>query len=197
MITIDARGFFAIGALILSASGCASITTSSGDHLRPDESSATATCGLAEADESVTNLFKSRGIPIVSETEPSATARLLKFKGPRGSVTSVSGNAQWVSGSTDAIGSVYYVRLSAEGGTGTKAVLLGKPTADGKEVCSPQDWKEIKCDGVTTGAAWPGRAQMTGREESEVITGVLLEYRKTCRAKPAPAPTAPAPAAAP
>lgn len=190
--------------LMLGATGCASIRTSSSDHLKPDESSATAACTLTDASEVFTKLFKERGVPIVSETEASPTTRLLKFKGPRTSVTTVSGStfngAGSVQGSTDAIGSVFYVWLASDPKGGTKASMLGKPTGNGREVCSPADWANIKCEEVYSGALWPGRAQMTGREESEVVTGLLVEYRKSCKPPvqaAAPPPGAPPPAVAP
>lgn len=193
-MTVAALGRMGVIALAIGAGGCASIKTSSNDHLRPDESSATVPCTLGDASDSVSKIFKERGVPIVSETEPSATTRMLKFKGPRVAITTVSGGSGSVTSSTDAIGSVYYVWLAADGKGGTKATVLGKPTANGLEPCAPSDWSNIKCDGIWTGAGWSGRDQMTGREESEMVTGLLVEYRKSCSA-PAPAAAAPAIAA--
>jgi hypothetical protein len=198
--------FGCLGAIFLTtgAMGCGTIRASSGDHLKPDESSASAACTLADASDVFTKLFKERGVPIVGETEASPTTRLLKFKAPRTSVTTVQGSSLNGTGSvsteTYAIGSVYYVWLATNPAGGTKASLLGKPTTNGREVCSPHDWSNIKCDETYAGLGWTGRDQMTGREESEVVTGTLIEYRKSCKA-PAqaavPPPSAQAPAAAP
>src|SRR6185295_3866807 len=104
-------------------------------------------------------------------------------------VTVVTGSGGYVSGSSNAVGSVFYAHLAPADGQ-TRIHLLGKPTGDGNETCSDLDADPFlvpdKCSEMVTGVLWPGRVQMTGREEAEVIQGIDIELELAGTAKRPP-----------
>ena len=74
--------------------------------------------------------------------------------------------------------------------------FVGKPTLDNKEVCSDQDTGLDVCDGATSEELWAGREQATGKEEAEVIRGILVEMANSDLRDvvlPVPAPSGGAP----
>ena len=161
---------------LLLATGClVPVNKSSRDHL-PE---ADARLDLSEPPDAVaarlSELFARRGAHLV-DRGASGDSFLLRFKGIRQAITSVGGavnqGSGWVSGATEALGSVYYVTLKPSGG-GTRAWFFGRPTVQGREPCAPPG-ATYPCDGALHATPSAGLL-LSGREEAEAIRGVILE----------------------
>jgi hypothetical protein len=160
--------------LLLLAGGCGAIRASSRDHLPPAASRVVLPGPADGVVPRVIAAFARRGFAVVDRRVDRAVT-VLKFKGARATVTVVTTGAYgMVSGSSSSLGSVFYARLLPSP-AGTEIDLIGKPTVDGKEVCSDADAGLDRCSEVVTGLLWPGRRQATGKEEAEQIRGVLVE----------------------
>jgi len=125
-----------------------------------------------------------RGFPVVQEVAGDS-GKYYIFKGARTNVTTVRGTSTVIAGSTVQVGSWYAARVSSAGG-GTLVFLFGKPTLNGTEVCSDAD-AELKdaqywCQDSTVRDDWPGSSVITGREESEVVRGVLIALKQQFKA---------------
>jgi hypothetical protein len=85
---------------------------------------------------------------------------------------------------------VFYVSIVPAGGR-TQIRAVGKPPANGKEVCTDRDQDEAfdPCEDVFAGVNWNGRVRMTGREENETIRSVLLELEDARPPSDVPTPT--------
>jgi hypothetical protein len=157
--------------------GCASINSSSRDHISSKESYLKIKEPIKIIARKIKSSFSSRGMPLTDKKKIKGGV-IYKFKGNRAQVTTVTGSTGdfgGISSSSAAIGSVYLSKIVRKGKKLTSVSILGKPTVNNKEVCSDYDFSEFKCDGATAGLLWPGRAQSTGKEEAEVVKGVLLE----------------------
>lgn len=181
--------------VLLLATGClVPVTRSSRDHLADAETRVE----LAEPPDAVaarvSELLSRRGAHLV-DRGATAEAVLLRFKSGRQSITTVSGGGQqgnsWVSGSTEALGSSFYVTLQPVGG-GTRAWFFGRPTVQGREPCAPPG-APYPCDGPVL-ATPSASALLAGREEAEAIRGVILELTGLKGVSAAPAAVAPPPA---
>ncbi len=143
----------------------------------------------------LTQGFTKRGYPLIDRRNRDAgKVAVMKFKGRRGAVTTVTGNKYGVYGSTDEIGSVFYALVSADA-AGSLVKVYGKPTANGKEACDDHDAQNFvdvdACENLVAGIEWSGRAQMSGREESEVIRGVLVSLEALPQDQPRESPPTP------
>lgn len=157
--------------LSLPVLACSSIRASSRDHLNERGSTVVLETELNEAIQRVGDSFGRRGFAIVDMKEQLG-ATVCKYKGTRSSITTVAGHA----GITNVLGSVFYAFFRAESGR-TVVTMLGKPTRDGKEVCSDHDGGLDPCEDIIAAIDWNGRMQMSGREEAEAIRGVMLEFK--------------------
>lgn len=179
----------------LLATGCfVPVNRTSRDHLAESD----ARVDLAEPPDvvaaRVSELFSRRGAYLV-DRGASAEAVLLRYKGSRQAITTGAGSGtqgtSWVSGSTEALGSAYYVTLQPIG-SGTRAWFFGRPSVQGHEPCVPQG-APFPCDGQLQSSPAAG-VLLSGREEAEAIRGVILELTglkgpATVAAAAAPPPT--------
>jgi hypothetical protein len=184
-------------AAALLASGCVTVSSSSRDHLAGADARLELTSPPDAVAARLVELFGRRGVHLVDRAT-TTEAVLFRFRGGRGALTSVSGatssGSGWVSGSTEALGSVFYVTLQPAGG-GTRAWFFGRPTVQGREACEPPG-VGFPCDGVVRATLSAG-SLLTGREEAETLRGVMLELTGLSAAPAAPPAPAAAPAAAP
>jgi len=68
------------------------------------------------------------------------------------------------------------VRFLVERDRAVRVLMLGKPTVDGAEACSGADQElQLTCDSVKMHHEWGGYHKVTGREESELIRGLIAE----------------------
>lgn len=159
--------------LVALATGCAEVRASSRLQLSEQNSKVVIAGPQEDAARHLVDMFGKRG-QMLTDRQKRGDATLYTFKGPRASVTTVSGGA-FVTSSTNTVGSVYFALMKPQDGN-TLVELFGKPTMDGKPVCSDEDPKWVpRCDAVITGLAWSGLEQMTGLDEAELIRSILLE----------------------
>jgi hypothetical protein len=156
----------------ITLSACATLDASSRDHIEPSQSEARIEIGAEQTRVAIVEEFEERGFQRV-DTRIADGARFITFKGTR--TTQTSGSTDSVT--STAIGSVFVARIVPVSASETRVRLFGKPTMDGKEICTEYDWEGTTCETVKTGVAWPGRELMTGREEAETIRSVLLALK--------------------
>jgi hypothetical protein len=111
--------------------------------------------------------------------------QLYLFKGRReavvvGAVTTVGRSVVGETASFQ-FGSVYYVRLHGSGAE-TDVLVLGKPTLQGQELCSDADvWLkafEYWCKDSSLSNGGKLMPYLSGKEEADVVRGVLLELKQ-------------------
>lgn len=159
--------------LVALATGCAEIRASSRLNLSEKDSKVVIVGPEEDTVRRLTDMFSKRG-QMLTDRKARKDGTLYTFKGPRSSVTTVSGG-QYVTSATNVVGSIYYALLKTQDGN-TLVELFGKPTMDGKPVCSDEDPTWVpRCESVITGIAWSGRDQMTGQDEAEAIRSIMLE----------------------
>jgi hypothetical protein len=166
-------------ALALLAAGalaaCATVEQSSRDLLSEDQSSAVVARPLADVLAAVTVVLNGRGYALVEQRELGGGAAVYKFTGDRLALTvhRFGGplGATHFGSSSARIGSAFFVRLAPRGASATEIYLLGKPTVDGAEVCTPYDLPSFGCRAVRVGGGW--RSATTGSEEAETVRAVL------------------------
>ncbi|AKJ05938.1 Hypothetical protein AA314_07564 [Archangium gephyra] len=188
-----------MGLMVLSTGCIEAVRSSSRTQLSEKRSHLVLTGTADDAARRFSELFSKRGFQVTDRQKRKAGATLYVFKGQRAALTTVKGNRTIVSGTTDTVGSTFYVLLTPEGDA-TKAQLFGKPTLNGSEVCSDGSpaWVPECVEEVYTESTWDGREQMTGREEAETIRGLLLELELAASSGPgSPAVTAEAQATEP
>jgi len=169
-------GLIAVVGVVLS-SGCASVRTSSSDHLAPRDSEVFLQGGPEDAARRITEVLSKRGLNVTERQLQKDGSSVYTFKGHRADLTTVAGAGDGgVYGSTNSVGSFIFARFEQQEDV-TRVSLLGKPAIDGKVVCSDAApaWVPGCTSHVYTGVLWHGRARMTGKDEAEVIRGVILE----------------------
>jgi hypothetical protein len=174
-----------MGLMVLSTGCIEAVRLSSRTQLSEKRSHLVLTGTADDAARRFSELFSKRGFHVTDRQMRKAGATLYVFKGQRAALTTVTGTRTLVTGSTDTVGSTFYVLLTPEGDT-TKAQLFGKPTVNGSEVCSDESpaWVPECVEEVYAGSNWAGREQMTGREEAETIRGLLLELELSASSGP-------------
>jgi hypothetical protein len=159
--------------LVALSTGCAEIRASSRLNLSEKDSKVVIAGPEEDTIRRLTDMFSKRG-QMLTDRQKHKDGTLYVFKGPRASITTVSGD-KYVTSSTDVVGSVYFALLKPQDGN-TLVELFGKPTLDGQPVCSDEDPQWVpRCNSVITGIAWSGRDQMTGLDETEAIRSIMLE----------------------
>ena len=132
----------------------------------------------------VEGLFAARGFPVVTRLTVSPTVIYYIFKGARQQVSSIYGNADFVTMQSYNIGSWFVARLTSDGAA-TTVLLFGKPTINGTEVCSDADAilaeAQYWCRDTKILERSPFRPYVTGRDEREVVTGVLIALDEKLR----------------
>ncbi len=170
-----------LGLTVSLGSGCiAAVRTSSQAYVGEKQSQVVLNGTPDDAARRFTELFSKRGFQVTERLKRKDGSTVYVFKGQRAALTTVTGGRHYVSGSTNTVGSAFYVRLTPQEGT-TQAAVFGKPTIDGRAVCSDgaPAWAPLCVEDVYTGMMWTGRDQVTGREEAEAIRGLLLELELT------------------
>ncbi|NMO19172.1 hypothetical protein HPC49_25330 [Pyxidicoccus fallax] len=152
------------------------VRSSSRAHLPEQQSQALLRGTPDDAARRFSELFSKRGFEVTERLKRKGDATLYVFKGRRMAVTTVKNTGFGMAGSVKTVGSAFYVLLTPDADT-TRVDLFGKPTIDGRAVCSdePPAWVPLCQGDVSTEAMWGGGEQVTGREEAETISGLLLE----------------------
>jgi hypothetical protein len=127
----------------------------------------------------LTEVMLRRGYHIV-EKQVTEDHIVLKYKGERTVVQTIAGSgvrgSMQVRGTSNNIGSVFYAFAAGKDASTTVLRMVGKPTGNGREVCSDRDQDLDPCgEDLKAGVNFVGRQQMTGREEAEAIRGVFAE----------------------
>ncbi|MFY2560881.1 hypothetical protein ACN469_24970 [Corallococcus terminator] len=168
---------WALAGMVILGSGCiSSIRTSSRSFLDAKESEALLQGGTDDAARRITELMSKRGFPVTERQVRKDGSLVYVFKGQRTALTTVSGS-DLIHGSTNTVGSMFFVLLTPREDGVTRMDLIGKPTLDGRAVCSdaPPAWVPSCDESVVVGSLWHGRDRMTGKDEAEAIRGMLLE----------------------
>lgn len=163
---------------LIVGSGCLmterrEIRTTSLAYLVAPQSRVTASAAAPELLQWLVPAFARRGYAVVDQRN-SPNGAVLKFKGPRNSITTVQAGQYEVSAATDTLGSVFYVFVTDDG-SARQIRAVGKPVVNNREVCSDSDAGMDPCEPVYAGAEWPGWPHATGKEEAEVIRGIFVE----------------------
>lgn len=161
--------------------GCVSAQRSSRDLLTENQSSAVIAVAQPEVFAAITMVLNARGFALVDQRPLADGGAVYKFKGSRLGLTvhEYGGPLGAVHLGSDSaeIGSVFFVRLLPRGATATEVYILGKPTVDGAEMCTPFDLPVFGCTRVRA-AGWPGRDAATGREEAAMVRALLEILRR-------------------
>jgi hypothetical protein len=168
----------ALMGLLFLGSGCMeSVRASSRSELTEKQSKVVLVGTADDAARRLAELFSKRGFPLTDRQVRKGGVTLYVFKGQRSSLTTVTSFGRSVSGSTNTVGSAFFVQLRPQADGTTQVDLFGKPTLDGDVVCGDEDpaWVPRCEEDVYARGMWTGLEQMTGREEAEAIRGVLVE----------------------
>ncbi|QRN95558.1 hypothetical protein JRI60_41950 [Archangium violaceum] len=127
----------------------------------------------------VIELLTRRGFPLVNRRETAPGKLVYQFKGFRETVAQLSTSSKRNSSEVDStsIGSVFYAEIEPLG-TGSSLVLSGWSSRDGLETCTKADPTPLGCD-FALGVAWADSRPLNGREEAELIRGMLIELGMT------------------
>jgi hypothetical protein len=168
----------ALMGLLFLGSGCMEIVRASSRSELTEKQSKVVLAGTADdAARRLTDLFSKRGFVLTDRQVRKGGVPLYVFKGQRAALTTVTTIGRSVSGSTNTVGSAFFVQVTPEADGTTQVALFGKPTLDGHVVCDDQDpaWVPRCEEDVYARGMWTGLDQMTGREEAEAIRGMLVE----------------------
>jgi len=101
---------------------------------------------------------------------------VLYFKGSRALVVSQNNTADSLYAAGGQLGSWFAVRVTEEGYHSTLQ-FYGKPTLAGQEVCADADDQlrdaQYQCTDTRVREDWPGVQLVEGREETQVISGLI------------------------
>jgi hypothetical protein len=166
-------------ALMLSATGCTVLRTSSHTYLK-EPPRLTLLGSEEQVAKIIGSIILSGGMRLSNrKVSPSGSTTYI-FTGIRS--TNIGDAVRAHNGlALSEVGSVIYVRLTPGDGI-TQVDMLGKPAFSGFIACSDQDeeWG-LTCNPPTVNDPdWAERHKVTGREEATVITEVL----KTLRSRP-------------
>jgi len=124
----------------------------------------------------VQEIFSERGLLLVNRFQVSPANVVLFFRGARmipGS--SMSRDPVWASAASE-VGSWFAVRI-ADDGSRSIVTFFGKPTVNGTEICGDGDdqFRDARyaCIDVRVREDWPAGQLVEGREETEVISGII------------------------
>ncbi|MCP3097996.1 hypothetical protein LZ198_03795 [Myxococcus sp. K15C18031901] len=167
-----------LAVVVSLSSGCTtSIRSSSATHLAAKDSEVFLQGGVDDAARRVAELLSKRGLNMTSKQALKDGSLVYTFKGKRTDLTTVTGGDAFVFGSTNSVGSAVFARFAPKEDGVTQVLFHGKPSMDGRIVCSTDapTWVPACGDDVYAGSMWQGRDQMTGKDEAEIIRGVMLE----------------------
>ncbi len=96
-----------------------------------------------------------------------------------GSVDTISEGYPYGETRTYQFGSVFYAVIHAASAAATDVLIVGKPTLDGQELCSDDDWRLKRfgywCVDSKLGHGAALLRLLQGKEEADTVRGVLLE----------------------
>ncbi len=132
------------------------------------------------------SLFDKRGDHLIAAypARDGSGDKLYAFKGRReavvlGTVDTVNEGYAYGETRTYQFGSVFYAVLHAADAQATDVLIVGKPSLNGQELCSDDDWRlkrfEYWCVDSKLGQAGSLRASLQGKDEADTVRGVLLE----------------------
>lgn len=128
-----------------------------------------------EVASALLKIMEGRGFPLVYKGKRKDGQLILAFRGPRRAPPAVTGNPQYAT-QTYQFGSFFAAGLQ-DLPDGALLALFGKPTVQGVELCADADVEladlQYWCRDSSLLATSPLGAYITGREEQEVIRGVL------------------------
>jgi hypothetical protein len=162
--------------VLLAVSGCAAgpaLRVSTAQLLPPDSTRVDLPADRQKTVALLKRLMAERGLSVkaVAATRD-GHAQYVVFSGPRrliGTTYSRATVGSWIAARVEPMPS------------GTRVQLLGKPNLGGQEVCSDADVQladaEYWCRDTRVNPASPYYAQMTGREEAELIRGLMVELQ--------------------
>jgi hypothetical protein len=135
----------------------------------------------------VSKELERRGFLLVDKGETRTGVQVYVFRGSRSSATVVTEAANQVGIRTIELGSVFYALVqpipAGVNPSGARLFLFGKPTVNGADLCSDVDARLIEfgyqCKDVAVEEGSSFRASITGREETDVVRGVLLTLTAT------------------
>lgn len=164
-----------VGCVGLTAGCITEIRTSSRIQLKAKDSQALVLRGEEDSVRLLSGMFSKRGFQLTDRQQGQGST-LYVFEGSRVPVMSVSGGGETsVSSSTNVVGSVFYVRMAPQDGN-TAVDFFGKPTLNGKPVCSDQDVSWLpQCKTTLVGVGWEGLPLVTGEDEAKTLRSILLE----------------------
>jgi hypothetical protein len=168
-----------LGVLGLALLGCIAHTTlrgSSSTFLTPAGAQVTVNRQSSAMVPALQQLFAERGFQFVSQAQPRPDTQVLFFKGSRALVTSQNNTSDSLYAAGGQIGSWFAVRV-VEVGYKSTVSFYGKPTLGDQEVCSDGDDQlrdvQYRCTNTQVRSDWPGFALVEGREETQVISGLV------------------------
>jgi hypothetical protein len=145
--------------------------------LTPARSAVVIQGARAEVVQRLQAELSGHGAALIDRANAPNGATLYVFRGQRMSATIVRGNSYGVYGSSYQIGSSYFARLRDVPG-GVEVFLMGKPTVNGTDLCSDADTLLAEFDYHCSdsrlredSSLW---AQVSGREETEAVRGVIV-----------------------
>jgi hypothetical protein len=167
--------------LACGAAACGTLERSSREVLSENQSSAVVALPLPDVLTTVTGVMRGRGFALVEQRDVGGGV-VYKYKGTRLALTThrYGGpiGAVPLGSSSTVVGSAFFVRLAARGATATEVYILGKPTVDGAEVCTPFDLPSFECKAVRAGGRRPGREAVRGDEEAATVRLVFATLRQ-------------------
>ena len=173
----------------LSASGCfmyEPVRAGSLDHLRDTESRAVFPAREEQVMEDLSALMTTRGYVRADKREVHKAVTYYIYKGKRRTITDVRAGGGTLVVEGHELGSWFVARVSG-GQPSTEVLLLGKPTVDGQEVCADSDAVLLEadywCRDTKVRKDYGARGLLKGREEAEVVRGVLSELKEKYRVR--------------
>jgi hypothetical protein len=160
--------------LCADAIACVPVRGSSRDYLNEDQSQLVVGESLENAARRVHELFLDQHVPYVEERNISVDERVLVYS--RGWSSTIQrdlfGDIR-----TDT-GSVFFAHLKRRGPTQTAIYFLGKPTLNGKAICTDYDRGIYDCqhDGWAVLFS-PEEKTFKGHTEADVVQKVIKAYR--------------------
>jgi|HubBroStandDraft_6_1064221.scaffolds.fasta_scaffold98094_2 hypothetical protein len=148
------------------------VNTSSLTYLTTGQSGATSAHAPVDAAREVTRLFGIRGVALAEQHQITGSGgyAIRLTKSDRGIAATKDDSLPTTARD---VGSVYYVWV-VPSGSGSTVTMVGKPTLDGAEPCSP-DAPGLACSASFDVDPTFASAFLSGKAEADVVQGVLSE----------------------
>ncbi|MBL8953003.1 MAG: hypothetical protein JNK82_19655 [Myxococcaceae bacterium] len=156
-------------------SGCSNLIVvrgSSNDFLKRKATSVVLNAPQKVVQERLDEMFERKGFRPYSSTPGENGSQVLIYRGSR----RVPREAQAYG---IELGSWFAARVATVEGNQTEVTLMGKPMVGAVEICSEHDnlLNDIKyvCSDTKVPPDWAGKNLVSGRDETEVVSGVLSD----------------------